>query len=159
MSQPQPVDPATDMVNIAARSELAIGMVMEIRVTPDGPELTRIGMMQVRKAPRGANVTAARTVGGRKETRADGDWVIVEAYGKGTLVSRTAVSDPALTAAEGAGLIRLNERTVYASLPTPRRVDTLEITATAGGETKRIDVSSVMDYFCKSAPNERACQA
>ncbi len=97
-------------------------------------------------------------VGGRKEARADGDWLIVEAYGKGALVSRTAVSDPALTAAEGAGLIRLKERTVYISLPTPRRVDTLEITATASGDTKRIDVTKVMDYFCASAPNERACQ-
>jgi len=157
-TQPQPVDPATDLVNIAARSELAIGMVMEIRVTPEGPELTRIGMMQVRKSPRGANITAIRTVGGSKEARADGDWVIVEAYGKGALVSHTAVSDPVLTAAEGTGLIRLKERTVYASLPTPRRVDTLEITATVHGETKRIDVSRVMDHFCTSAPNERICQ-
>jgi hypothetical protein len=146
------------MVNILARSKLAIGMVVEIRVTTEGPELTHIGMMQVRKSPRGANVTLPRTVGVRKEARADGDWVIVEAYGKGVLISRTAVSDPVLMAAEGAGLIQLKERTVYASLPTPRKVDTLEITATAGGETKRIDVSSVMDYFCKSAPNERACQ-
>jgi hypothetical protein len=78
---------------------------------------------------------------------------------KGALVSRTAVSDPALIAAEGVGLIQLNERTVYASLPTARKVDTLEITATAGGETRRIDVSTVMDQFCKSAPSERACQA
>jgi hypothetical protein len=158
-SPPQPVDPATDVVNLAARSELAIGMVMEIRVTPNGPELMSIGMMQVRKSPRGANVTVPRTINGRKETRADGDWVIVEAYNKGALVSRTAVSDPALIAVEGTGLIRLRERTVYASLPTPRRVDTLEITDTAGGGTKRIDVSAVMDHFCNSAPNERACQS
>jgi hypothetical protein len=84
--------------------------------------------------------------------------VIIEAYGNGRLVSRTAVSDPILIAAEGAGLIPLKERTIYASLPTPRRVDTLEITATAGGETKRIDVSKVMDHFCNSAPNDRSCQ-
>ena len=84
--------------------------------------------------------------------------MIVEAYRKGALVSRTAVSDPALIAAEGAGLLTLKERTVYASLPTPRRVDTLAITATAGGETKRIDVSKVMDHFCSSAPKERACE-
>lgn len=157
-SQPQPVDPATDIVNISARSELAIGMVMEIRVTPDGPELMRIGMMQVRKSPRGINITAARAVGGSKEARAEGDWVIVEAYGEGTLISRTAVSDPVLNVVEGAGLIRFKERTIYASLPTPRRVDTLEITSTVAGETKRIDVSTVMDHFCTSAPNERACK-
>jgi hypothetical protein len=155
---PTAVDPATDLVNIAARSELAIGMVMELRVTAEGPELMHIGMMQVRKSARGTDVAVPRTVGGRKEPRGDGDWVIVEAYGKGVLVSRTAVSDPSLIAAEGAGLLTLKERTVYASLPTPRRVDTLEITATAGGETKRIDVSKVMDHFCNSAPKERACQ-
>ena len=157
-TQPVAVDPATDVVNIASRSALTIGMVMEIHVTADGPELTHIGMMQVRRSPRGTHVTAPRTAGGRKESRADGDWVIVEAYGKGTLVSRTAVPDPALIAAEGAGLLTLKERTVYASLPTPRRVDTLAITATAGGEPKRIDVSKVMDHFCSSAPKERACQ-
>lgn len=157
-TQPAAVDPARDLVNIAARSELAIGMVMEVRVTADGPELIHIGMMQVRKSPRGTDVTGPRTTGGRKEPRADGDWVIIEAYGKGVLVSRTAVSDPVLIAAEGTGLLTLKERTVYASLPTPRRVDTLEITATAGGETKRIDVSKVMDHFCNSAPKERACQ-
>ena len=158
MSQPQSVDPATDIVNIVAQSGLTIGMVMEIHVTPDGPELTHIGMMQVRKSPRGRGVRVPRTISGRKEVRPDGDWVIVEAYGQGALVSRTAVSDPTLIAAEGVGLIRLNERTVYASLPTARKVDTLEITATAGGDTKRIDVSAVMDHFCKSAPSERACQ-
>lgn len=157
-SRPQPVDASTDIVNVFARSELAIGMVMEIHITPDGPELVRIGMMQVRKVPRGTHVTAPRTVGGRKEARADGDWVIIEAYGKGTLVSRAAVSDPVFVAAEGAGLLSLKERTVYASLPTPRRVDTLEITATAGGVIKRIDVSKVMDHFCSAAPDERACQ-
>ena len=157
-TQPVAVEPATDVVNIAARSALAIGMVLEIHVTADGPELTHIGMMQVRKSPRGTHVTVPRSTGGRKESRADGDWVIVEAYGKGALVSRTAVSDPALIAAEGAGLLTPKERTVYASLPTPRRVDTLAITATAGGETKRIDVSKVMDHFCSSAPKERACE-
>lgn len=157
-TQPEAVDPATDIVNLTARSELAIGMVMEIHVTADGPELTHIGMMQVRRSARGTHVTVPRTVGGRKEPRADGDWVIIEAYHKGVLVSRTAVSDPVLIAAEGAGLLTLKERTVYASLPTPRRVDTLEITATAGGETKRIDVSKVMDHFCNSAPKERMCQ-
>ena len=157
-TQPEAVDPATDIVNLTARSELAIGMVMEIHVTADGPELTHIGMMQVRRSARGTHVTAPRTVGERKEPRADGDWVIIEAYHKGVLVSRTAVSDPVLIAAEGAGLLTLKERTVYASLPTPRRVDTLEITATAGGETKRIDVSKVMDHFCNSAPKERMCQ-
>lgn len=157
-SDPQPVDPAADIINIVARAELAIGMVMEIRVTADGPELKQIGMMQVRKSPRGAKVMVPRTEHGRKEARSDGDWVIIEAYGNGRLVSRTAVSDPILIAAEGAGLIPLKERTIYASLPTPRRVDTLEITATAGGETKRIDVSKVMDHFCNSAPNDRSCQ-
>jgi hypothetical protein len=157
-SQLQAVDPATDIVNVTARSELAIGMVMEIHVTADGPELKHIGMMQVRKSPRGASVTAPRQAGGRKEPRADGDWVIIEASGKGALVSRTAVSDPALIAAEGRGLVRLDERTVYASLPTPRKVDKLEITATAGGATKSIDVSTVMDQYCKAAPNDRACQ-
>lgn len=158
-TQPEAVDPATDIVNLTARSELAIGMVMEIHVTADGPELTHIGMMQVRRSARGTHVTVPRTVGERKEPRADGEWVIIEAYYKGVLVSRTAVSDPVLIAAEGAGLLTLKERTVYASLPTPRRVDTLEITATAGGETKRIDVSKVMEHFCSSAPKERACQA
>jgi hypothetical protein len=97
-------------------------------------------------------------MGGTKETRVDGDWVTIEAYGKGTLVSRTAVSDPVFVVAEGAGLLSLKERTVYASLPTPRRVDTLEITATAGGDMKRIDVSKVMEHFCNAAPDERTCQ-
>jgi hypothetical protein len=106
-TQPVAVDPAADIVNIAARSALAIGMVMEIHVTADGPELTHIGMMQVRKSPRGTHVTVPRTAGGRKESRADGDWVIVEAYRKGALVSRTAVSDPALIAAEGADCLCL----------------------------------------------------
>ena len=36
-SRPQPVDASTDIVNVFARSELAIGMVMEIHITPDGP--------------------------------------------------------------------------------------------------------------------------
>ena len=158
-SRPEPVDPSTDIVNLFGQSELTIGMVMEIHITSDGPELLRIGMMQVRKAPRGAHMTAPRTMSGTKETRANGDWVIIEAYGKGTLVSRTAVSDPVFVAAEGAGLLSLKERTIYASLPTPRRVDTLEITATAGGDMKRIDVSKVMEHFCNAAPNERTCQS
>ena len=157
--EPKLIDPATDIVNTTARSELAVGMVMEIHVTPDGPELIRIGMMQVRKMPRGTKVQPNRTVGGRPVPRTDGDWVIIEAYGKGTLVSRTAVSDPSLIAIEGGGLVRLKERTVYASLPTPRRVDTLEITATAGGEPKKIDVTKVMDQFCGSAPDARECRS
>ena len=154
-SQPAPVDPATDVVNLAARSELTIGMVVEIRVTASGPELMSIGMMQVRKSPRGSTAIES----GRRDERAQGDWVIVQAFSKGALVSRTAVSDPALVAVEGTGLNQLKERTVYASVPMLRRVDTLEIIATAGGETKQIDVSKVVDYYCNSAPNERACQS
>ena len=94
-SRPQPVDASTDIVNVFARSELAIGMVMEIHITPDGPELVRIGMMQVRKVPRGTHVTAPRTVGGRKEARADGDWVIDQGvWQRGRSSLGAAVSDP-----------------------------------------------------------------
>ena len=159
-SEPQPVDLETDIVNITARSQLTLGMVMEIHVTSDGPELMRIGMMQVRRSPRGADSAFARTAGGRQEPteNGDGDWVIVEAYGKGALVSRTAVSDPVLTVVEGAGLVRRKERTIYASLPTPRRVDTIELTTTFGGQKKRIDVSKVMDHFCATTPTDRVCR-
>jgi hypothetical protein len=157
-SQPEPVDPAADVVNLAARSELTIGMVMEIRITSGGPELMNIGIMQVRKSPRGATIGAG-TQEARRDERAQGHWVTIEAYSKGALVSRTAVSDPELIAVEGTGLTQLKERTVYASVPMPRRVDTIEITATAGGEAKRIDVSKVVDHYCNSAPNERACHS
>ena len=49
-TQPVAVDPATDVVNIAARSALAIGMVLDIHVTADGPELTHIGQRIPRAA-------------------------------------------------------------------------------------------------------------
>ena len=159
-TEPKQVDPARDVVNVEARGTLELGMVMEIHVTRAGAELAHIGMMQVRKSPRGADIRPAiRSPGEKPQRRADGDWVIVEAYGKGALVSRTAVSDPSLIAAEGGGLVSPTERDVYASLPAPKRIDTLQITETASGESQRIDISKVMDQFCTTTPTERACRA
>jgi hypothetical protein len=152
---PESLNPDEDIVNIQARAELAIGMTMEIRVAPRVVELVHIGMMQVRRSPRGEDVRVGTGAGGE---RPDGDWVIVEAFGRGELVSRTAVSDPLVEVVEEGADVRIEDRTVFASLPTPRRVDTLRIISTAAGQTEDIDIAMVMDQFCMAAPAERACQ-
>ena len=153
-----PVDPASDVVNVAARAELAAGLVMELRVNSRQLLLEGIALMQVRAVPRGDDVTVTRREG-RIVPRADGDWLIVEAFASdGRLVSRTAVSDSPIDIVEEEGAVAVEERFIYASLPTPRRVATLALTSTVNGLTETVDITSVFDTYCADNPETRLCQ-
>lgn len=154
---PEPVNPALDPVNVEARAEVALGLVMEIRVNSKELELQRISLMQVRAVARGDDVTVTRREG-RIVPRADGDWVVVEALeSDGDLISRTAVSDSTVSVVEEGGLLPVEERLLYASLPTPRRVGTLSITSTANGVSRTIDIAPVFEQYCADTPSARLC--
>lgn len=157
---PVPVDPDKDIVNVAAQRELTLGMAVEIHVMPQQLALTHVGMMLVRRQPRGQDVKViAPRVNERPTERSDGNWIIVEAMGQGQLVSRTAISDTGVDASEAAGVVAIPDRLFMAALPTPRRIDTLVITSTATGESVRTDVTRVMDEYCAATPAAAPCRS
>ena len=151
-----PVAPDRDIVNVAVRRELAPGMVVEIHVMPDQLALTHVGMMLVRREPRGQDVNLRTPRAGKDSA---GDWIIVEALGQGQLISHTAIFDTGMDASEADGVIAIPDRLLMASLPTPRRVDTLVVTAMASGKSVRTDVKRVMDAYCAATPAATPCRS
>ena len=60
-----------------------------------------------------------------------------------------AAADGVLNAQEGSGIVRLTKRQVVVSLPAPRALDTVEVSAPATGATARIDVRAAYAAYCK----------
>jgi hypothetical protein len=152
VTQPEPIAASEDPFNVAALSGLGPGMIVEIRVSPAGIELQQAFMMLTPRTVRSADVP--------------GDRIVATLSGGGTQVSQTATADSAVVIVESfdergvvkGEIVRQDDRTVSLALPTPRRVDTLEVTVTSTGVTERFDVSDVMDGYCATARSEPSCE-
>jgi hypothetical protein len=153
VSEPQRVAASEDLFNVAALADLTPGMIAMIRVSPSGIELERAFMMLTPRTPRSAEGTGER--------------IVASLFAGGALVSQTAAADPALLVVESfdergvvadGEIVRREDRTVSLALPTPRLVDTLQVTVTSTGETETFDVSEVMASYCASAKGEPSCE-
>lgn len=147
VSQPQRVDAAADIFNIAAHAELTPGVIAILRLSPEGIELQQALLMLV---PKHARTTA-------NPTR---DRIIVTLYGNGRQIAQAAVVDPTILFVEGPGasVAPLNDRSIAVAIPTTTFVDTLEVAVVSTGEKRTFAVGAVMNGFCAAARDEPACR-
>jgi hypothetical protein len=145
ISDPRPVAAAEDIFNQAVMAALTPGMIITVRISPSGIELQQVHMMLVPKNPRRAD--------------GQGDRIIVTSLGNGSPVSKVAATDPVVLFLEEKGQARQEDRTVSLAVPTPTLVDTLEVTVTASGESRKFDVSPVIRDYCARAEGSPTCRA
>lgn len=133
--EPHPVTVADDSVNKLAESQID-GLVLA--VTIDGAAI-QLDNVTLTKLPRNASQRGAGA----------GDRVTVVGFAAGARVSESSAPDTVLNVQEDVGVVRLTKRQVVLSLPAPRAVDTVEVSAPATGATARIDVRSAYAPYCK----------
>lgn len=144
--EPHPVAQNDDPVNIWVNASTVDGLV--IAVTIDGASI-RLDSATPARVPRAAASRGADRAG---------DQVTAVGFAGGAKVSEISVPDQVLNAEEGVGLVRVTKRQIVLSLPAPRAIDTVEITAPATAATGRFDVSGAYAIYCKGdRPDPRYC--
>jgi hypothetical protein len=140
--QSRQVDPAED--NRAVLGQLTPGLIMRLEI--DGktvqmqdPELVLI--------PRRA---AARTTGGER--------VIVTGWRGREQVSAVSVSDQRINVQENVGIVIRDQRSLTVALPTPRRVDRVEVTLPGVTTPQEFSVAQVFDRACEQKPVGDLCR-
>jgi hypothetical protein len=133
---PRPVAADSDPVN--RQTEAAVdGLVLT--VTIDSASIT-LDTAVLAKIPPSA---ATRGSGGT------GDRVTAVGLAAGSRVSQASAPDGVLNVQEGVGLVRMTKRQVVLSLPAPRALDVVEVSAPATGATARLDVRAAYAQYCK----------
>jgi hypothetical protein len=144
VSEPRRVPAAEDPFNQAMMAALTPGLIVTVRISPSGIELQQVEMMLVPKKPR------------RGDEK--GDRIIATSLRNGSPVSSVAATDPVVLFLEEKGQARQEDRTVSLAVPTPTRIDTLVVTVTASGESRRFDVSPVIRDYCARAKGSPTCR-
>jgi hypothetical protein len=142
--EPRPVADDDDPVNKEAASSVD-GLVLT--VTIDSASI-RLDDAILAKIPEDA---AQRGAG------AAGDRVTAVAFAGGNRVSEGSAADGVLNVQEGVGVVRLARRQVVISLPAPRPVEEVEVSAPATGAKARLDVRSAYDPYCKDRRDDKNC--
>jgi hypothetical protein len=144
----RPVDASADPVNRKSAASTVDGLVLV--VTIDGSSIRLDGATPAR-IPRAA----------AERKRPAGDRVTAVGLAGGARVSETSSADAVLNAEEGGGLVRASRRQVTLSLPAPRALDTVEVSAPATGASARLDVRAAYAPYASSckgeSPDPRFC--
>ncbi|HEX8275180.1 MAG TPA: hypothetical protein VF615_21275 [Longimicrobiaceae bacterium] len=139
--EPRPVAASRDPVNQRARS-MVDGLVLALTIDSTSIHLDRVTLARI---PR-----PARQRGGA----AGGDRVTAAGFAGGVRVSEATAPDAVLNTQEGVGLVRLTRRQVVLSLPAPRALDMVEVSAPATGAAARLDVSAAYAPYCREYRRE-----
>lgn len=142
--EPRPVAAAEDPVNQQAASAVD-GLVLT--VTIDSTAI-RLDDATLAKIPEGAAKQGASDSTGR---------VTAVGFAAGNRVSEGSAPDGVLNVQEGVGVVRLAKRQVVISLPAPRPLEEVEVSAPATGATARLDVRSAYDLYCKGRRDDKNC--
>ena len=79
-------------------------------------------------------------------------------FAGGSRVSDASATDAVQNAQEGVGLVRLTRRQVVLSLPAPRALDAVEVSAPATRATARLEVRGAYAPYCKVYnPDNKYC--
>jgi hypothetical protein len=142
-TDPVPVDPAADPVNRWVAAKTVSGLIVALRI--EGPQITL------------ERAQPARIPKPRRRSAVTGDTVTVTALSGAETVAAVTVADPTTVVVEGAGLTRLDRRTIHAAVPTPRAIDAIEVRVSATGATARFDVRSAYEEICRLLPRDPVC--
>jgi hypothetical protein len=103
-------------------------------------------------------VTLARIPSAGSRHAGAGDRVTAVGFAAGSRVSEASAPDAVQNVQEGVGLVRLTRRQVVLSLPAPRALDAVEVSAPATGATARLDVRGAYAQYCRVYnPDNKYC--
>jgi hypothetical protein len=142
---PHPVAADSDPINRQGDATVD-GLVLT--VTIDSASITLDTAVLARVPPS----AASRGTGGA------GDRVTAIGFAAGSRISEASAPDGVLNAQEGVGLVRMTKRQIVLSLPAPRALDAVEVSAPATGATARLDVRAAYAQYCKQyRPDNKYC--
>ena len=136
-----PVDPIAD--NRIVVGQLMPGLVMQLHIDHDAIRLSDPKLILVPRQP---------------PDPGDGEKVVVSGWRDGERVTTTAIPDQRINAQENAGTVILEQRTLHVALPTPRRIDVVEVAMPGIGEPRRFSVAFVYDRVCRGKPRLEFCR-
>jgi hypothetical protein len=140
--EPQAVAADSDPINRQAETTVD-GLVLTVTIDSASIRLDTVTL---------ARIPAAGRPGG------SGDRVTAVGFAGGSRVSETSAPDAVENVEEGRGLVRLTRRQVILTLPAPRALDAVEVSAPATGATARLDVRGAYAAYCKVYnPDNKYC--
>jgi len=134
--EPRAVAAADDQVNRQGEATID-GLVLTLTIDGAAVSLDQVTLARIPPAA------------AQRGAEAKGDRVTVVGFAAGTRVSEASAPDAVLNAQEGVGLVRATKRQVVVSLPAPRALDEVEVSAPATGATARLNVRAAYASYCK----------
>jgi hypothetical protein len=129
--------------NRAVLSELAPGLVMRLEI--DGSTVQMLDPELV-LVPRALPRTS------------DGDRVVVTGWRGNERVSSVTIADQRVNVQEGVGIVIRDRRSVSVALPTPRRIDRIEVTLPGLTTPQRFPVGDIYERACAQRTDSEFCR-
>lgn len=143
MSEPRPVDPRQDIVNVQYLRDSGPALLVAIRI--NDRELSVVNAV-LAQAPKKTS----------RDSRG-GDVVTVTALSGGQPVGSVTVADQILNVEENKGIVLVTDRTIHAAIPIMRRADSIEVRVSATGTTARLPIPDEVYRVCEALPNDPLC--
>lgn len=141
-TQERAVDAAED--NRAVVDQMTPTVVMQLEV--DG-NTVQLRDMELVLLPR---KSSARERDSRK--------ILVTGWRGKEQVSEASVADQRINIQENVGVVIEDRRTLNVALPTPRRIDRVEVTLPGSTTAQRFPVAEVFERACVSQPGSELCR-
>ena len=140
--QTQAVDAADD--NRAVLGQLLPGLIMRLEIDGTTVQLRDPELVLVPRQP------AARGT--------DSERVLVTGWRGREQVSGVSVANQRINVQENVGIVILEQRTLNVALPTPRRIDRVEVTLPGTTAPQQFSVAEVFDRACREQPGSELCR-
>jgi hypothetical protein len=141
-SEPRPVDPRQDLVNVQYLRDSGPALLVAVRINDRQLSVVNAVLAQAPKK-------ASRERGG--------DVVTFTALSGNQPVGSVTVADQILNVQENKGIVLTPDRTIHAAIPIARRADAIEVRVSATGTTARLPISDEVYRVCEAIPNDPLC--
>lgn len=136
------VDAAHDNRDVVG--QLTPSIVMQLEVDGEKVQLREAELVALPRKP------SARENGGRK--------VLVTGWRGEEKISEVLVEDQRINIQENVGVVTEERRTLSVALPTPRRIDRVEVTLPGSRTAQRFAVAEVFERACAGQPSSELCR-
>ena len=129
--------------NRTVLSQMAPGLVMRLEIDGNTVQLVEPELVLVPRAlPRAS----------------DGDRVIVTGWRGTERVSSVTIADQRVNVQEGVGIVIRDRRSLSVALPTPRRIDRVEVTLPGSTTPQRFSVGEIFERACAQRADSELCR-
>lgn len=141
-AQRRQVDAAAD--NRAVIGDVTPGIVMRLEIDGKNVQLHDVELIVVPRQP------PARDAAGER--------VLVTGWRGQQRISVVSVADQRINVLEGVGIVIRDQRTLNVALPTPQRIDRVEVTLPGMTVPQQFAVGQVFDRACQQQPGGDLCR-